>query len=291
MQDLQAGLASADANDRTAAMNKLRAAVLPHVRRARRAALPERGLPRVEVQIPVPLSMTQAESYRITLAKQFEQLGNHKAQRHSGQRASMLRSLCSDICRVCDHPYTQEQFEPEPDSQRSIADYMQVCAHVPAWSRAHVFTLSAVRVGLLQSGVHLVLHMAAFACQTLPASMAASWRTAGLCDTASRSLSGSFPRCDMFFCVICRARESCRHCSYCSMCLTQRNAAPSLPCTPHCPCSPITCDLSTESRRSIGLMRKRRRGSGTEPSRHSTTRARRASCCCSKWRRAAWARI
>lgn len=130
LQDLQAGLASADTDDRTAAMGKLRAAVLPHVRRARRAALPERGLPRVEVQIPVPLSMTQAESYRITLAKQFEQLGNHKAQRHSGQRASMLRSLCSDICRVCDHPYTQEQFEPEPDSQRSIADYMQVRARL-----------------------------------------------------------------------------------------------------------------------------------------------------------------
>jgi hypothetical protein len=109
-------------------MAKLTGEILPFVRRARRESVPERGLPRLEVQIPVPLSMTQAESYRITLAKQYEQLGNHKAQRHSGQRASMLRSLCADICRVCDHPYTQEQFEPEPDSQRSIADYIQARA-------------------------------------------------------------------------------------------------------------------------------------------------------------------
>jgi hypothetical protein len=126
MQDFQAGLASADADERNSAMLKLQAAVMPYVRRARRENLPERGLPRLEVQIPVPLSMTQAESYRITLAKQYEQLGNHKAQRHSGQRASMLRCLCADICRVCDHPYTQEQFEPEADSSRSIADYIQV---------------------------------------------------------------------------------------------------------------------------------------------------------------------
>ena len=75
--------------------------------------------------MPVPLSVTQAESYRITLAKQYEQLGNHRAQRHSGQRASMLRSLCADVCRVCDHPYTQEQFEPEADAH-TIADYVQV---------------------------------------------------------------------------------------------------------------------------------------------------------------------
>jgi hypothetical protein len=101
---------------------------MPRVRRMRRKDLPQQTLPKIELQIPVPLSVTQAECYRITLAKQYEQLGNHKAQRHSGQRASMLRSLCSDVCRVCDHPYTLEQFEPEAEAPRTIADYIQVCS-------------------------------------------------------------------------------------------------------------------------------------------------------------------
>lgn len=138
LQDAAAGFQSSDGAERAATMQGLSRALLPFVRRARRAELPERGLPQLEVQVPVPLSMTQAESYRITLAKQYGQLGNHKAQRHSGQRASMLRSLCSDICRVCDHPYTLEQFEPEPESERSIADYMQ------ARSFCHAYTICAL---------------------------------------------------------------------------------------------------------------------------------------------------
>lgn len=115
-----------EADQRAVTVEVLKADIMANVRCTRFADLPRRKLPPVELQIPVPLSVTQAESYRITLAKQYEQLGNHKAQRHSGQRASMLRSLCADICRVCDHPYTLEQFEPEADSQGHIADYLQV---------------------------------------------------------------------------------------------------------------------------------------------------------------------
>ena len=128
VQDPRAGLASTDAGERAAAAAALSAAITPYVRTTRRADLQQQSLPRLELQVPVPLSVTQAESYRMTLAKQFEQLGNHKAQRHSGQRASMLRSLCADVCRVCDHPYTQEQFEPEADAPRSIADFLQARA-------------------------------------------------------------------------------------------------------------------------------------------------------------------
>jgi hypothetical protein len=127
MQDCQAGLLSSNAAERAAAHATLQEAIVPRVRRMRRKDLPQQSLPKIELQIPVPLSVTQAECYRITLVKQYEQLGNHKAQRHSGQRASMLRSLCSDICRVCDHPYNLEQFEPEADAPRTIADYIQVC--------------------------------------------------------------------------------------------------------------------------------------------------------------------
>lgn len=116
-----------EADQRAVTVEVLKADIMANVRCTRFADLPRRKLPPFELQIPVPLSVTQAESYRITLAKQYEQLGNHKAQRHSGQRASMLRSLCADICRVCDHPYTLEQFEPEADSQGHIADYLQVC--------------------------------------------------------------------------------------------------------------------------------------------------------------------
>ena len=87
--------------EQAALLDVLKAEVLPYVRRTRRDTLPESCIPRLELQIAVPLSMVQAECYRMTLARQFEQLGNHKAQRHSGQRASMLRSLCADICRVC----------------------------------------------------------------------------------------------------------------------------------------------------------------------------------------------
>lgn len=124
-------LQSAEPTQRAKAIENVKTHIQPLVRCTRFSDLPQRSLPRMELQIPVPLSVTQAESYRITLAKQYEQLGNHKAQRHSGQRASMLRSLCADICRVCNHPYTLEQFEPEADSQRHIADYLQVLLHFP----------------------------------------------------------------------------------------------------------------------------------------------------------------
>jgi hypothetical protein len=131
-------LQSPEGAQRAKALEQLKTVIMPLVRCTRFSDLPQRSLPRMELQIPVPLSVTQAESYRITLAKQYEQLGNHKAQRHSGQRASMLRSLCADICRVCNHPYTLEQFEPEADSQRHIADYLQVCSHSISLSCCHI---------------------------------------------------------------------------------------------------------------------------------------------------------
>jgi hypothetical protein len=138
VQEWVAELQHPEAEQRMASLEQLRAQVQPLVRCTRFFDVPPRRLPRMELQIPVPLSVTQAESYRITLAKQYEQLGNHKAQRHSGQRASMLRSLCADICRVCNHPYTLEQFEPEADSQRHIADYLQArCSPFCGSAAAH----------------------------------------------------------------------------------------------------------------------------------------------------------
>lgn len=139
LQEWVTELQSPEAEQRAGALDQLRNNIMPVVRCTRFSDLPQRSLPRMELQIPVPLSVTQAESYRITLAKQYEQLGNHKAQRHSGQRASMLRSLCADICRVCNHPYTLEQFEPEADSQRHIADYLQVHTHHTSLAHCRIF--------------------------------------------------------------------------------------------------------------------------------------------------------
>lgn len=100
MQDLAAAVHSSDPAEREAATAELRRQVTPYVRRTRRRDLPLARGPRLELQLPVPLSLMQAECYRMILARQYEQLGNHKAQRHSGQRASMLRGLCADVCRV-----------------------------------------------------------------------------------------------------------------------------------------------------------------------------------------------
>ena len=141
-----AELQSPEAEQRAAALEQIQNSILPLVRCTRFTDLPQRSLPRMELQIPVPLSVTQAESYRITLAKQYEQLGNHKAQRHSGQRASMLRSLCADICRVCNHPYTLEQFEPEADSQRHIADYLQVPSPPPRHTILHALLVPSLHI-------------------------------------------------------------------------------------------------------------------------------------------------
>lgn len=100
MQDLAAAVHSSDPAEREAATAELRRQVTPYVRRTRRRDLPLARGPRLELQLPVLLSLMQAECYRMILARQYEQLGNHKAQRHSGQRASMLRGLCADVCRV-----------------------------------------------------------------------------------------------------------------------------------------------------------------------------------------------
>lgn len=156
VQEWVSEMQNPDSVQRAKALEQLRNQILPLVRCTRFSDLPKRCLPQMELQIPVPLSVTQAESYRITLAKQYEQLGNHKAQRHSGQRASMLRSLCADICRVCNHPYTLEQFEPEADSQRHIADYVQVRSHtchdpVKACKTYSCSNQSAVHAGFWQT--------------------------------------------------------------------------------------------------------------------------------------------
>lgn len=149
LQEYVAEMQKPEADQRAVTVEVMKADIMAHVQCTRFADLPKRKLPPFELQIPVPLSVTQAESYRITLAKQYEQLGNHKAQRHSGQRASMLRSLCADICRVCDHPYTLEQFEPEADSQGHISDYLQVpiASSRPAMHTLFVF----ITLGLMMS--------------------------------------------------------------------------------------------------------------------------------------------
>uniref|UniRef100_A0A7S3VN50 SNF2 N-terminal domain-containing protein n=1 Tax=Dunaliella tertiolecta TaxID=3047 RepID=A0A7S3VN50_DUNTE len=129
----------ADSMEEVEVCAKLKALLEPHSCRVQgSAAHPPRPISK-EVLLPTRLVPLQAQAYYTALARFYPLLTDNKSFTHHGYRLSQLKQMCTDLCKVCNHPHLvleseaqhlqqQQQQAGAPQGQNSGAKPNEVAA-------------------------------------------------------------------------------------------------------------------------------------------------------------------